>query len=139
MTNSKLREAYFRQATSVSRCAVCWIPIWNLVGNRWPSALELAHIIPRSRGGKRGQCIHNVILLCSYCHGSQHRGHLVVDGERWPDVTEGMLMRAKEELGEMDEVKLGAIASTSPEWVRWKIDSASMDGFEAERERWRLR
>ena len=138
MTNSELRRVYLIGSPSVSRCVICWIPAWELEGNRWPSALDLAHIIPRSRGGKRGQCVDNVVMLCANCHGSQHRGRLRVGNGYWPDVSEGMLMRAKEEIGEMDEVKLAEIAATSPEWVRWQIDGASVAAFDGERERWRL-
>ena len=131
MTNSELRSAYLASTAHPNRCAICWIPAWALKGNRWPTSFELAHIIPRSRGHAAGQVVGNVLILCSSCHQSQHFGLY-----GWPKITEGMLMLAKDEIGELDQDELARIAGATPQWVRWKIDTCTLKEFKGSRERW---
>jgi len=129
--NRQLYSVYSRSTRYPTRCAICWIPTHCLPLNRWPPALELAHIVPRSRGFNAGQVIGNVLLLCASCHHAQHNG-----GELWPEVTEGTLLLAKEEYGELDVEEVARIDHVTPAAIRDRMAAASLDQFRDERKKW---
>ena len=114
MNNSELRELY---SPDHDRCACCWIQDRDLRHNRINPELELAHIIPRSRGLKRGQCVENVLMLCSSCHEAVH-GQYGTKEKRWPELCEDDLLLIKHEIGELNISVISKIAGWTENHVK---------------------
>lgn len=86
------------------RCAVCRIPDWQATWwNRPRPGLECHHI---ARAANRSDEPANLLMLCHLCHAGHHSPPVVWRGQRWPALSVGHMLWAKDQLGELDEGRL---------------------------------
>ena len=136
MTPEQLRNRYWEVGTAIDRCALCGIWEHETPYHRFSAKLDMAHIISRGKGGKRANCVENVLFLCSSCHGAQHSHNYVYDGQMWPNITLPMLVRAKGELNELDAEVVASIAGWTPEYVLELVETELPEVILMEREVW---
>ena len=136
MTSEELRYEY---SPGHDFCAGCWIPERELRYRRHNSQLELAHIIPRSRGGNNGQCVANVLMLCSSCHGAVHNSRYIPpeNSKPWPELSEAHLIVFKDELVELDIPTIAHIAGWTWNHVESLMFMPIPEEIVEERYRWK--
>lgn len=116
---SELRRVYL---DSHHWCALCW-------GKKW---IQLAHIVSRGIAGSAGNVTENVLALCERCH--MHGEHGLDIG--LPQVTRCLLIKIKDELGELDAAALAKLWGRTTEAVLSCIVDTEVPGFYVvERER----
>ena len=67
-----IRKAVYRR--DHFRCALCDSPKY----------IQIHHVVPRSQGGDPVS-MHNLITLCSVCHGIAHGGIEATEWEMYPE------------------------------------------------------
>lgn len=95
--------------------------------------MQLAHIYG---GPNRKQHPCNVLALCERDHRHEHTKGVTERGVRLPEITKGVLLAAKLELGELDCETLEKITGYKAAHIR-ELVTAIPEHYRAERKRWR--
>jgi len=137
-SDSDLRQLYKSHTRYPGVCALCWIPQDQCRLHRFYPDLHMAHIISRARGGQIGQCVGNVLFLCSSCHGANHECGYTYDQVKWPEVSEALLIRVKDDMCEFDPAILASIGGKTAEWYDSQRHEAIPELISAERKKWHI-
>lgn len=119
MKSKKYYRIAFREAISEYRehhreCAVCLIDDRLTQSRRFPPGLQMAHIFG---GPNRKDHPANVLMLCSRCHLIQHNGCGKFNSVRVDAIDTGVLLSAKERMGELDLNALSEITGYGKQWI----------------------
>lgn len=131
LTDMELR---FKYTATHDNCALCGIPDVETKHRRWPNGLQLAHILG---GPNRSNTEANILLLCETCHRAHHNDSVYDNaGLSWHNVTTDVLLKAKQELGELDVGALAKIWGVTEGYVEDRIASEIPTFFIDKRTRW---
>ena len=136
-SQAQLRGEYTEWTTQPDRCAMCWIPSGRCAQFRFNPALEMAHIFSRGKAGKKADCIENVILLCSTCHGAHYSTAYVYNDILWPNIDTCLLLKVKLELNEMNLDQLTIVSGFQPRFIKHLTQVAFPKQITSERMRWK--
>lgn len=97
----------------------------------------MAHIFSRSKAGKKGDCVENVLLLCSTCHGAHHNTDYIYEGIKWPDIDLCLLLKVKLEMNEMNLDQLALVSGFQPRFISHLAKVKFPKQITSERMRWK--
>ena len=116
---------------------MCWIPSGRCAQFRFNPSLEMAHMFSRGKAGRAADCLENVLLLCSTCHGSHHQSDYIHDGIKWPNIDLCLLLKVKLEMNELNLDQLVLISGFQPRFIKHLTQVKFPEQITAERMRWK--